>query len=202
MKTILQEACITLEVERSKFLGYSKKITTQEKLKAAIQHMRDMHPAANHVVHGATMGNDGALWSCSDDGEPQGSSGRPVLDIIKGNNLTHTAVIVVRYFGGKKLGIGGLVRAYGEATRKVLAESGVHSLAWRASYTITLPYDLHPKVVRYLQQVGVDSINESFTETVTITGIIQKPQVAEVSQEITTITRGAYELQVGTFQLT
>ncbi len=200
MNSIERESLITWEVEKSKFLGYTRRVSSTDELKEAIQSIREEHPTATHVVHAAVIGNTGELFSCSDDGEPSGSSGPPILEILKGQNLSFTAVIVVRYFGGKKLGVGGLVRAYGDSARQVLAKSGSTPLLWKAPYTITLPYDLHPKVVRALEKLDIP-MEEQFAEMVTISGMIEKNRVTEASEEVTSITRGSYSLTIGEFSL-
>ncbi len=197
MQTVTIESRAELEIEKSQFIGICKPISSKESLKVWIQELWKEHPKATHIVHAAIFGEDGAIWSLSDDGEPHGSSARPILDIMKGRELTQTGIIVIRYFGGKKLGVGGLVRAYGDTAKATLETNQLHTLRWRAPYTITLSYEEHPRVVRFLQSHGVDSLEEEFAEQVRIHGIIQKPQIDTAKQEIFSLTRGKFSLSVG-----
>ncbi len=197
MQTVTIESKAELEIEKSQFIGICKPMCEKDALKLWIQELWKEHPKATHIVHAAIFGEDGATWSLSDDGEPHGSSARPILDIMKGRELTQTAIIVIRYFGGKKLGVGGLVRAYGDTAKATLEKNTLHTLLWRAPYTITLPYDEHPRVVRFLEAHGVDSLDEEFAEQVRIYGIIQKEQIEKAKKEIFSLTKGKFSLTVG-----
>lgn len=105
---------ITLEVKKSKFIGYCYEVDTVEEVNAILEDLRKEHKKARHLPYAYRI--DGQIKK-SDDKEPSGTAGMPILNILDKNNLNHVLVVVVRYFGGIKLGAGGLVRAYSNATK-------------------------------------------------------------------------------------
>jgi len=120
-------------VKKSRFLGYAQNVENWDEAKNYIEEVRREHPKARHWCFGFRCGNNPVQERCSDDGEPTGTAGVPILGAIKGEDLSDVVCVVVRYFGGIKLGAGGLIRAYGGAARQVLREA---------------PFTIHePKVV-------------------------------------------------------
>lgn len=122
MKYIQNETTNTLEVKQSKFIAFLVPFSAyKQKLKL----LKESHPKARHFVVASRYINkfDQIVEHCSDDGEPKGTSGKPTLAVLAGNGLINTGVIIVRYFGGTKLGTGGLVRAYSDACNEVIQQS-------------------------------------------------------------------------------
>lgn len=115
-----------MEVKKSRFLGYASHMETWKEAQLYVQSIKEQHPKARHWCYAFRGGTDPATEErCSDDGEPTGTAGLPILGAIKGEGLTDTVCVVVRYFGGIKLGAGGLIRAYGAAARLVLRDSPI-----------------------------------------------------------------------------
>lgn len=123
-------------IEKSRFITYSCHVEDEEQARAFLQRVRGLHPLATHVCHAYIADKSGALMRFSDDGEPQGTAGMPILEAIKGKGLYETAVAVVRYFGGIKLGAGGLVRAYSSCASENL--SGAKVMLWQLSLKIKI----------------------------------------------------------------
>ena len=123
------------EVKKSRFIGYAKHCKTWTEASEYISEMKQIHPKARHWCYafrsGASQGVEPLNERCSDDGEPTGTAGAPILGAIQGEELTNVVCVVVRYFGGIKLGAGGLIRAYGASARQVLREA--------APYEIVIP---------------------------------------------------------------
>lgn len=140
-------------IKRSRHIATALPVTDPEQLGPALDAVRGEFPDANHHAWALVTGS---VVRCSDDGEPSGSAGRPILARVQGADLTDVLVIVTRYFGGTKLGVGGLVRAYGGAAAAVLeAAEIVERIPMRSGF-IRHPYDLADRVMRLLSEFGAE----------------------------------------------
>jgi len=141
-------ACVSKEteneivIEKSRFIGFSKRVETEEEAREFIAKIKKLHPFATHNCY-AFISDNGAIARFSDDGEPQGTAGMPILEVIKNKGLINTAVVVTRYFGGIKLGAGGLTRAYSSSASEVLLKAGKDEFIYSSVFALTLPYDLY-----------------------------------------------------------
>ena len=124
-KTIMKEAEIEQTIDRSRFIGHVKPVESREEAEAFISEIRSKHKTATHNVPAFVIGDQFQLQWASDDGEPQGTSGAPIVQMLVKEGVTNIAVVITRYFGGIKLGTGGLVRAYTGTTKLALEESGI-----------------------------------------------------------------------------
>lgn len=120
MNTIKGEIINTIEITKSTFITYLKNVEIVEDAKKYVQYVKELHPDATHHVVAMTIGKTGEYGQANDDGEPSGTAGLPVLDVFRKNDITNFVCIVVRYFGGIKLGAGGLVRAYSRSASEAL----------------------------------------------------------------------------------
>ena len=127
-------------IEKSRFLTYSQHVESEEEARAFIAEIRAAHPFATHCCFAFVADKVGNLQRFSDDGEPQGTAGVPILDVLKNKKLFETAVAVVRYFGGIKLGAGGLVRAYSSSAAENLAAADIRSLEMCVELAIEVDY--------------------------------------------------------------
>lgn len=111
-----------LEIKKSRFISYAKKVLSRQEAMEYVSELRDMYPDARHVCWGYVVGdpNNSTNSGCNDDGEPSGTAGKPILSQINYSNIGNVVVVSVRYFGGIRLGAGGLVRAYRESAQKAL----------------------------------------------------------------------------------
>jgi uncharacterized YigZ family protein len=145
-KTLLTPARkieIKNKVKDSKFFGAITTANTKNEAKSFIEEIRDKHSDASHNVNAYRFGSgDNTTEYSNDDGEPAGSSGPPVLKAIKGADLTNTVIVVSRYFGGTKLGIGGLIRAYGNTARLAIKSTGTKRLELIYKLKITGNYNI------------------------------------------------------------
>lgn len=146
MKQVLYTAADEIEiyhkVKDSKFYGNIKSVNTEDKVKEFTNQIKNEYEDASHNVSAYKLGSgDKALKYYDDDGEPAGSSGPPVLQAIEGENLVNTVVVVTRYFGGTKLGIGGLIRAYGNTARMAIKEAGTKKLNLTYRIMISVDYN-------------------------------------------------------------
>ncbi len=165
-----REARIEMRVVNSRFIATAAPAFTVDAAKAFIERVRAEFDDASHNVPAFVVGHGARVIAhCSDDGEPSGTAGRPALAVLKGSGLGDTAVVVTRYFGGTKLGTGGLVRAYSDAVREVLA---VVPLAEKVATHIVLmavPYALFEQVRLLIGDKGGQILDEEFAADVTIT---------------------------------
>jgi uncharacterized YigZ family protein len=135
--TVKLDSIKTIEIKKSKFIGYAFFCADVEMANNYLSQIRLEHKKATHVCYAYIINSN---EKASDDGEPQGTAGLPMLEILKKRKLTNVLVVAVRYFGGIKLGAGGLVRAYGETVSSALNESGESELKEVYEYSLTLNY--------------------------------------------------------------
>lgn len=184
-----------LTIRRSKFIADLITVPNRRTAEEAIQFRRAEHPNADHVVYAYITGDSRSEVSgMSDDGEPRGTAGRPVHEILKGSGLTNTIITVVRYFGGTKLGTGGLVRAYGDAARAALEQ--VTRIPYRIlkDYRMVVPYDLYQAVRQILTDNGGEILKEQFLEQVYVVVSLEERLVGVLNGDLKDVSRGTLQL--------
>ncbi len=168
VRTIIREAAFTLTIKRSKFVGRSFKRTSPEEALTAVKEAKGRYRDAHHNCWAFRVGATGEQARYNDDGEPGGTAGPPILEVLKRGRVTYTLIVVTRYFGGIKLGAGGLVRAYGDAARGVLDASGLKDLRLMKSLRATVPYSLLATLEKYADQEGFEVVLREFRENVNL----------------------------------
>jgi uncharacterized YigZ family protein len=161
--TLKRSATIEYTIRKSRFISLAQPVQSKEEVEQLLQAIRKQHPQANHHCYAYVI--NAQQQKASDDGEPQGTAGRPILDIIKAKQCIYTAVIVTRYFGGIKLGKGGLVRAYQQAAQLALEEAGIgqkqlyQKVLLRFPYEClgTVEYQLHQNKYYYQEEPSFDA---------------------------------------------
>ncbi len=167
-------------IEKSRFIAYLHSCGSPEEAKEYLAGLRKEHPKATHVVHAYYFGDRVApLCGSSDDGEPKGTAGRPVLEAIISKIARNMVVAVVRYFGGKKLGAGGLVRAYHGAAVEALNLAGLVPDIKMRSFSVILDYDRYENVKRVCQDKGWQISEEKFEESVKLMLKLKDGEVPE-----------------------
>jgi thymidylate synthase len=144
--TVKDEVSVDFEEKKSIFIGHAKRVYDEEEAKAFINKIRSEHKEASHNVYAYIIGENFGIQRYSDDGEPQGTAGVPVLEVIKKNSVTDIAVIVTRYFGGVLLGAGGLVRAYSKGAGEAVKAAGIVEKVKGLRLDIIIDYDLLGKL--------------------------------------------------------
>lgn len=154
-------------IERSRFIGYAQRVTTEEEATAFIAMIKKKHWDATHNCSAFVIGENDQIQRSSDDGEPSGTAGKPILECIKKNGVKDTVVVVTRYFGGIKLGAGGLVRAYtaGTVTALKAAKIVVHTLHQKIS--VNVDYHWWGKVENELRLTDQRVVGTDYTDRVT-----------------------------------
>jgi len=140
--TVDGSATSEFQEKKSTFIGYVKRVDSEEEAKNFVNEIKNKHKEATHNVYAYVVGENKGIQRYSDDGEPQGTAGIPVLEVIKKNDLTDVAVVVTRYFGGILLGGGGLIRAYSKGASTAIEEAGIVEKVKGLNLKFILDYDL------------------------------------------------------------
>lgn len=161
-------------IERSRFITYSAHVESEEEARAFIAKIRAQHSLATHVCYAFVADKLGNLQRFSDDGEPQGTAGVPILEVLKNKALYETAVAVVRYFGGVKLGAGGLVRAYSSSAAENLDGAEIRVLQTCAEYAIEVDYTGIDSVQKYISSHTCSPLSTDYGEKVRFIVAVKK----------------------------
>lgn len=159
----------TLEIKKSRFLCYLHKCFTEEDAKAFILQIKKQHPNANHHCYAFLMGSQNELQRSNDDGEPSGTAGLPTLECLMHRELSDVVAVTVRYFGGIKLGAGGLIRAYSKSVANALDHAILTQKQKRLIYQLSFSYDLIGKLDHYFRQNEITVLEKTYEESVTYT---------------------------------
>ena len=184
-------------VEKSTFIGYAKPIKTEEEAIAFVNEIKKKHKDATHNVWAYTVGENMNIQRYSDDGEPQGTAGIPTLEVIKKEDLRDVVVVVTRYFGGIKLGAGGLVRAYTKGA-KVGIESGI--VIEKVKYTevkIKIEYTQLGKIQNEIMNLGFTVKDTIYSEDVEIIVYSKVEDVESLKDRMIDITSGTADVSLG-----
>lgn len=193
MNTIGNDVIVEQEITKSSFITYLKKVTSVDEAKAYIKEIKELHPNATHHVTSYLVGPTGEHGHANDDGEPSGTAGLPVLDVFKKNDVTNFVCIVVRYFGGIKLGAGGLVRAYSSSASLALKEAGIAPIINYSKVTLTFSYGYMNIIENKLRQYEI--IEKDFTTNVTLVIKIPRNEVNMLKQLLVSLTNNQITIQ-------
>lgn len=180
-----------MTVRKSRFLAEADPVASPEAARDLWRERKRLYSDCNHVVFAFVCGPQGGVMGCSDDGEPAGTSGRPVLDVLKGGGITNVLLTVARWFGGIKLGTGGLVRAYAGAARLALADAPTAELVPLTRFTLALTYLQYESVRRRFPEYAAEITGEEFAAAVTLSGVIPSANFAGFSGIVRDLTGGA-----------
>lgn len=193
--TIKEKASAEIIIEKSKFIAYVDRAETREEAEQFIASVRAEHKSATHNVPAFVIGESGQLQWASDDGEPQGTSGIPVLNTITGRNLTNVVMVITRYFGGIKLGTGGLMRAYTGAARDVLDLAGICEVTDMLAIRVRVPYSSFDRIKRESEKLGASMEDMVYDDQVTFTLVVDPDQKEAIVLMIMDATQGAVQEQ-------
>src|SRR5690606_1047038 len=149
--TVKPEGYDEIIIQKSRFIGYVRRVETEDEAKEFIQEIKKKHYDATHNCSAYMIGEHDEIQKANDDGEPSGTAGVPILEVLKKQNLKDTAVVVTRYFGGIKLGAGGLIRAYGNTTSQAIKTTGIVKRQLMQGFSIKVDYTLLGKLENVLR---------------------------------------------------
>ena len=188
-------AVAEITVKKSVFRAEVFYTDNAQEAKETVKRQKDQYRDARHVVHAFVIGESGAVLGCSDDGEPAGTAGQPVLAVLKGSGVTNILVTVTRWFGGTLLGTGGLVKAYSTAAKEALAKVHTEPLIQKAEFTCECSYENHNPLLRAAAHLPISFAQTEFAQTVRLSGSIPLEYCNEFAQLVTEITKGASSVQ-------
>lgn len=189
-KTIKKETEIEFTEKKSTFIGSVKRVFTEEDAISFIEEIKNRHKGARHYVYAYSLGENENIQRYSDDGEPQGTGGIPVLETIKKNNLRNTVVVVTRYFGGILLGTGGLARAYSRGARDAIDFAGSIDRVSGYEVDIEVKYEAHGSLEHYLRENSIDIVDIKYTDVVNIIIFVETIGFNKIYDSILDITSG------------
>lgn len=192
--TILGRGSFEYEDRKSVFIGEAMPVSTEKEALAFIESVKKHYPDARHHVYAYTL-RENFTTRFTDDREPQGTAGMPVLDVIRKNGCTDTVIVVTRYFGGTLLGTGGLVKAYTEAALGALKDAEIIRYDVYSLYNVTVSYSDHGKILSALGELGFRTEDTVYREDVTVVGKIIKSEEESFQKKIVDITSGRAVLE-------
>ncbi|WP_297478755.1 YigZ family protein [Thermococcus sp.] len=195
-KTLKGFGSARLIVKKSVFIGYASPAKTEEEARKFIAKIKNHHGDATHNVS-AYIINDGRNFAVryDDDGEPKGSSGKPILNVIQNRGLSNVVVVVTRYFGGMKLGYGGLVKAYSDAASRAIDKAGIVDVYETERFEATFPYNLFHAVKKTVEDAGGRIIWEEYGQLVKFTVETRKGEAERLMELLRERTKGRVGLR-------
>jgi uncharacterized YigZ family protein len=156
---------ILFKEKNSKFFGYAFPVTSEDEIKSILNNLRKQHFGAGHFCYAFQLGTDTLFFRANDDGEPNNSAGMPIYGQIQSFGLTNVLVVVVRFFGGVKLGVGGLISAYKTAAQMALEESVILEKTIDVQFQISFDYKNLNKVMRIIKEKNLEIISQQMKES-------------------------------------
>lgn len=195
--TIFEEATGEIVEKKSRFIATAMHVESEEEAINYIDAFKKKYWDARHNCYAFILGMGSETMRFSDDGEPSGTAGKPILEVLKGRELTNTLVIVTRYFGGVLLGTGGLVRAYTDSTVAALDNAQLKTMCLMKEVSIAVDYSSIGKLKYILANEGIDIVDEQYTDTVTVKTAIRTGDVAGIIKKVTDATSGKASYEEG-----
>ena len=194
-KTLRAENSAEFVINKSRFIGYGCPCETEEEALAFLARIRQKHKDATHNCYAYIIGLNSGIMRYSDDGEPGGTAGMPIIEVMKARGVVNCAVVVTRYFGGILLGAGGLTRAYGKAARDALSAAGVSAMGLWEQVQLECDYGLLERVK--LEIAAVDGILDDvvYAARVTVTASLPGDGPQRLRQRLTELSAGSVTLQ-------
>ena len=178
------------EEKKSRFIGMTFKVDNEEQVAAILEAVRKKYWDARHNCHAFVIGENNEITRCSDDGEPSGTAGKPILEVITGAGVHNCLVVVTRYFGGTLLGTGGLVRAYTKAAKDSLSNSRLARLVQGEEYSIVTDYNSIGKIQYIVPQFNAKITDSVYTDKVEVFVEVVKEDSKALLNQITEGTGG------------
>ncbi|MFZ1354891.1 MAG: YigZ family protein [Enterococcus aquimarinus] len=196
-RTIKEDGQWEIDIKKSRFICFLQRVTTEEEARTMIQEIKKQHWKANHNCSAFIIGSDGHLIRSSDDGEPSGTAGTPMLEVLKQNEIINVVAVVTRYFGGTKLGAGGLIRAYSTAVSEALKQVGIVEIKTQQELFVTIEYSLLGKLQHFLELNDYSIKDTQFTNEVTV--CLTVDEVERTQAEIVELLNNQVTFKIGQF---
>ncbi|WP_247928598.1 YigZ family protein [Streptococcus mitis] len=165
-RTIKEDGQVQEEIKKSRFICHAKRVYSEEEARNFIAAIKKEHYKATHNCSAFIIGERSEIKRTSDDGEPSGTAGVPMLGVLENHNLTNVCVVVTRYFGGIKLGAGGLIRAYAGSVALAVKEIGIIEIKEQAGIAIQMSYTQYQEYNNFLKEHNLMELDTNFTDQV------------------------------------
>lgn len=193
-KTIEKTGNAEIIEKKSRFISIIKPVFSEDEAKSFIEETRKKYWDATHNVFAYQIGDKNEIQKFTDDGEPQGTAGKPVLDVLKGEDIKNAIIIVTRYFGGTLLGTGGLVRAYGKSAKEALLDAGIVTKLLYHQFRIVCDYTLSGKIQYEILQREYILEDTLYTDKVEFIVLCEKSDSEDFVNRMTEITSAKAEI--------
>lgn len=168
----------------SKFIGFAYPVSDEKELKSALLHLKELHPKATHHCYAFRIGMNGENYRANDDGEPSGSAGLPIYNQLLAHEITNVLVVVIRYYGGTKLGVSGLVKAYKESAKLALEESEIITKELESEVSIRFNFNQQNLIFTLLNKFDGKILDFLTDEQCTIIAKIKTSQKEKISEQL------------------
>lgn len=195
-KVIFEGGQGEIEEKKSRFIAYVEPVETEEAAAAFIEKIKKMNWNATHNCSASVIGENNEFSRCNDDGEPSGTAGKPMLEVLLGEEIHNVAVVVTRYFGGTLLGTGGLVRAYQKAVKEGLKNSKITEKINGYKIQITTDYNGIGKLQYITAQSGIHTIGTEYSDIVEMTVMVPEVEKDAFLGKVTESTAGKVEITI------
>ena len=190
MKRVLKIGKGEIVEKKSRFISIALNVDSPQQALDYVNSIKKKYYDARHNCYAYICGNDGQEKRFSDDGEPSGTAGKPMLDVLEGFGVTNCLVVVTRYFGGTLLGTGGLVKAYCDSAKAVLDKGIYVPLIERRPFSFSLEYDLYNQVKRFLSDYDITEEKEDFGTDIHLSGLVPQDNFDAIQKYIISLTKG------------
>ncbi|MFZ7333544.1 YigZ family protein [Streptococcus pluranimalium] len=194
-KTITSNHTTEEEIKKSRFICHLKRVTSEEEARDFIAAIKKEHYRANHSCSAMIIGENSEVKRSSDDGEPSGTAGVPMLTVLEKQELTNVVAVVTRYFGGIKLGAGGLIRAYTGSVAQALNEIGLVTVKEQVGLQVILTYPQYQTFANFLEQENLEEFNTQFLENVTSDIYTDEDRLSDLQSALTEFYQGKISFQ-------
>ncbi|MBQ8597676.1 MAG: YigZ family protein [Lachnospiraceae bacterium] len=195
-KVVYEQGTGEYEEKKSRFIANVMPVESEEEAAAFIESIKKKYYDARHNCPAFIIGRNRELTRCSDDGEPSGTAGKPILEVLMGAGVTNVAVVVTRYFGGTLLGTGGLVRAYTQATQAGLADAKIATMRYGTELLVGVDYTDVGKVQYLLANEQIEIVDSRYAQSVDFEIRIPHERVEEMQKKLTEITCGRAVMEI------
>ena len=183
-RTIKEDGQVQEEIKKSRFICHAKRVYSEEEARAFITAIKKEHYKATHNCSAFIIGERSEIKRTSDDGEPSGTAGVPMLGVLENHNLTNVCVVVTRYFGGIKLGAGGLIRAYAGSVALAVKEIGIVEIKEQAGIQIQMSYAQYQEYGNFLKEHNLMELETNFTDQVDTIIFVDKEDKEDIKASL------------------
>ncbi|MGT2716655.1 YigZ family protein [Streptococcus respiraculi] len=200
-RTIATDGLAEEEIKKSRFICHVKRVASEDEARDFINSIKKEHSRATHNCSAFILGENMGIKRSSDDGEPSGTAGVPMLTVLENNQLTNVAVVVTRYFGGVKLGAGGLIRAYAGAVAHTVSEIGIVEVKEQQGISITMNYSQYQEFANWRATHNLEEYDTEFLADIQTMIFTDKKETQNIMDSLTKFYHGKIQVEKTDFRI-